>query len=81
MGFADVRIGARPVVMRLCRDCAHARGSSHFPDVGRLMECAKTLHRCPVDGHDEMSLCYDVRSQSGACGPEARLFEEKAKEA
>lgn len=67
--------------MKFCRDCAHSRGSSHFPEVGRLTHCVKSIHRCPVDGHEEMSLCYDARSPSGQCGPDARLFEEKQDDA
>lgn len=67
--------------MILCRDCDHSRGSSHFPEVGRLTHCAKSIHHCPVDGHEEMSLCYDMRAKDAACGPEARLFEAKPNDA
>lgn len=63
--------------MLLCRDCAHIRPAPNYEGVGRLSLCAKSLHPCPVDGHTEASLCWDVRSKHGICGPEARLFEAK----
>lgn len=62
--------------MKLCIDCKWYR--KYVGDV-RYSKCAHPSLLSPVAGQ-AAAFCKLEREGSGACGPQAKLFEEKPKE-
>lgn len=69
---------SQPVPAKLCKDCKHARKGPWSKDWDDAAGCWRDPQRSLVTGGlTSNRYCIAERVHIGACGPEARFFEER----